>query len=190
MKVWWSVFAASPPSPPPCQVVFLFQGRSRQNIISYISRPGSGVELGGNFKTIFWPDPILQVRLHPGIFHVLPLPPSHLSDCQNFDLFMFSSGWWLGNKARKAKYNVRASIVSWCKLRQNIGNNWFKRIIWTLLMFELTRSGQQLCHLQPAIRDLISCCGCDIVGQAWLMTLCCISILTRHVWTWPAGSIL
>ena len=187
MKVWWSVVAAAPP---PRLYFCLKEGQDRISFHILVARGqvSSWVVILKQFSGLT--DPILQVRLHPGIFHVLPLPPSHLSDCQNFDLFMFSSGWWLGNKARKAKYNVRASIVSWCKLRQNIGNNWFKRIIWTLLMFELTRSGQQLCHLQPAIRDLISCCGCDIVGQDWLMTLCCISILTRHVWTWPAGSIL
>ena len=105
------MFAASPP---PRQLVFLFEGRSRQNIISYISRPRSGVELGGNFKTIFWPDPILQVRLHPGIFHVLPLPSPPTSLIVRILIYLGSvlnGCLGTGNKARKAKYNVRASIL-------------------------------------------------------------------------------
>ena len=141
---------------PPSQVVFLFAGRSRQNIISYISSPRCGVDLGGNFKTIFWPDPILQVRLHPGIWCFYP---SHLSDCQNFDLFVFRSWWLPGNlgteHARKSIMSERlylAGGVKWGKILLIIGlNESFE------LYLGLAWQGQVSSYVTSrAIRDLLS----------------------------------
>ena len=199
MKVWWSVVATSPP---PRLYFCLQEGQDRISFHILVARGVvSSVDLGGNFKTIFWPDPILQVRLHPGIWCFYP---SHLSDCQNFDLFVFRSWWLPGNlgteHARKSIMSERlylAGGVKWGKILLIIGlNESFE------LYLGLARQGQVSSYVTSrAIRDLLSylpvradtildmlVCAC-VPGSECLLTLCCISILTRHVWTWPAGSI-